>query len=152
MSSAGSAFDLNYRKGLPASLLISVLFLLFASFFTFGRGGFVNPRTAALSAVALGFTGVILFLIFYTGRIYRWRRVFFAAYAVAFAISFVWMTAGDRGHMWLLDRETLYAQAPMCHIVVPMLLLPLLFRQEIIFPVLSTPCPGCSRFLLGFEL
>jgi ferredoxin-type protein NapH len=54
---------------------------------------------------------------------------------VAFAISFVWWTAGDRGHMWLLDRETLYAQAPMCHIVVPMLILPILFKKEIIFPV-----------------
>jgi ferredoxin-type protein NapH len=36
--------------------------------------------------------------------------------------------------MWLLDSETLYAQAPMCHIVVPMLLLPLAFTKEVIFP------------------
>lgn len=100
----------------------------------FGQGGFANPRAAILSSVVLAFFCAILFLIFYTGRIHHWRRIFFSAYAVAFAISFVWMTAGDRGHMWLLDSEALSSQAPMCHIVVPMLILPLLSRKEIIFP------------------
>jgi polyferredoxin len=36
--------------------------------------------------------------------------------------------------MWLLDREVLYAQAPMCHMVVPMLILPMVFNRELIFP------------------
>ncbi len=134
MSSPGVAVEFNYRKDLPASLFITLLFLLFASFFAFGQGGFANLRAALLSSGALVFSCTILFLIFFTGRVHRWRRIFFATYAVAFAISFVWMTAGDRGHMWLLDQETLTSQAPMCHIVVPMLILPLLFNKEIIFP------------------
>ena len=74
-----------------------------------------------------------MFMIFYTGDLYKWRKIFFTSYAVAFAISFVWWTMGDRGHMWLLDSEILYSQAPMCHIVVPMLILPLIFTKEIIF-------------------
>jgi NAD-dependent dihydropyrimidine dehydrogenase PreA subunit len=124
-----------YRKGLPATILITTLFVAFASFFSIGRGGFAGTRSTVLTGIALAFSAVIIFLIFYTGRVDRWRKIFFSAYAVAFAISFVWWTAGDRGHMWLLDKETLYAQAPMCHIVVPMLILPILFKQEIIFPV-----------------
>ncbi len=134
-----------YRKGIPATLFITVLFALFASFFMIGRGGLQDPRSAILSIGALLFPVVILFLIFHTGRVHRWRRVFFAVYAVAFVISFVWGTAGDRGHMWLLDRETLYSQAPMCHIVVPMLILPILFKKEIIFP---TSFSGAGTMIL----
>ncbi len=124
-----------YRKGLPATILVTALFVAFSSFFIFGPGGFGNTRAVILRVIAVAFPALILFLIFHTGRVDRWRRVFFSAYAVAFVISFVWWTMGDRGHMWLLDRESLYAQAPMCHIVVPMLILPILFKKEIIFPV-----------------
>jgi polyferredoxin len=122
------------RKSLQAAVSLAVLHLLFAAFFLFGQNGFRDLRASLLSAATMVFSGAILFLIFFTGRIYYWRRVFFVTYAVAFAISFVWQTMGDRGHMWLLDAETLNAQAPMCHMVVPMLLLPLLFKQEIVFP------------------
>jgi ferredoxin len=135
MSSPGLAPYPYYRKGLPATIFITLLFLLFSAFFTLGRGEVVNLRSAILSGLALAFSALMLFLMFYTGHVDRWRRIFFSAYAVAFAISFIWWTAGDRGHMWLLDREALYAQAPMCHIVVPMLILPILFKKEIIFPV-----------------
>ncbi len=123
------------RKGLPATIFITVLFVLFMIFFTFGPSGFGSMRSVILKGIAVAFPAVIIFLIFHTGRVDRWRRVFFSAYAVAFVISFVWWSMGDRGHMWLLDRESLYAQAPMCHIVVPMLILPILFKKEIIFPV-----------------
>ncbi len=126
--------ETHLRKGLPATLVVTLLFVLFASFFTAGRGGFRDARTSILSGLALAFSSLILFLIFYTGRVDRWRKVFFTTYAVAFAIAFVWWTMGDRGHMWLLDQETLYSKAPMCHIVVPMLILPILFQKELIFP------------------
>ncbi len=124
-----------YRKGLPATLFITVLFVLFASFFIFGPAGFENLRSTILRSASVAFSALIIFLIFHTGQVNRWRRIFFSAYAVAFVISFVWWTMGDRGHMWLLDRESLYAKAPMCHIVVPMLILPVIFKKEIIFPV-----------------
>jgi len=130
----GAALYPYYRKGLPATVFITLLFLAFASFFTMGQGGFASPRSTLLHGIALAFSASILFLIFHTGHVNRWRRVFFSAYAVAFVISFVWWTMGDRGHMWLLDRESLYSQAPMCHIVVPMLILPILFKKEVIFP------------------
>jgi polyferredoxin len=133
------------RKGLPAAALLTGIFLLFTAFFSFGQGGFASLRNVILRSCAIVFSCTILFLIFYTGRVNRWRRVFFVTYAIAFAISFVWMTAGDRGHMWLLDRETLYSQAPMCHIVVPMLILPILFQKEIIFP---TPYTGAGFMIL----
>jgi ferredoxin-type protein NapH len=135
----------RYRKGLPATLVIVLLFAAFGAFSAFGGGGFKDPRTAALTTAALAFFALILFLIFHTGQVHRWRRVFFTTYAVAFVISFVWWTMGDRGHMWLLDEETLYSQAPMCHIVAPMLVLPLLFSKEVIFP---TNLAGASFMLL----
>ncbi len=124
-----------YRKDLPATILITALFVLFTAFFTFGRGGLGDSKLAVLRSLAMAFSALIIFLIFHTGHVDRWRKLFFSAYAVAFVISFVWWTMGDRGHMWLLDRESLSAKAPMCHIVVPMLILPILLKKEIIFPV-----------------
>ena len=123
-----------YRKGLPATVVMTLLFTLFAALLSYGQGGFKDARSAALNLLALSFSSLILFQIFHTGYVHRWRRIFFSTYAVSFAISFVWWTMGDRGHMWLLDAESLYSQAPMCHIVVPMLILPLIFTKEIIFP------------------
>lgn len=134
MTTASAAPYPYYRKGLPATVFITLMFLLFSSFFSLGQGAFSNARSAILHGIVLAFSASILFLIFFTGHVDRWRRIFFSAYAVAFAISFVWWTMGDRGHMWLLDRETLYSQAPMCHIVVPMQILPILFKKELIFP------------------
>jgi polyferredoxin len=120
------------KKGLAAALFISLLFGLFISSFVFGRG-LSDLRTGVISGVVIVFHVFILFMILFTGNLYKWRKIFFTSYAVAFVISFVWYTMGDRGHMWLLDSEILYAQAPMCHIVVPMLLLPIVFMKEVIF-------------------
>jgi ferredoxin-type protein NapH len=120
------------KKGLAATISISLLFGLVVSTFVFGAG-VDNLRTAVISGSVVLYHVFILFMILYTGNLYRWRRIFYSSYAVAFTIAFVWWTMGDRGHMWLLDSETLYAQAPMCHIVVPMLILPIIFFKEIIF-------------------
>jgi ferredoxin-type protein NapH len=120
------------KKGLAAALFISILFGLFVAAFIFG-GGIDNLRTALISGFVISFYVLILFMILYTGNLYTWRKIFFTSYAIAFVISFVWWTMGDRGHMWLLDSEMLYAQAPMCHIVVPMLILPMIFMKEVIF-------------------
>jgi polyferredoxin len=123
------------RKGLPASLFVALLFAGFILFPNLAQGRFNSFRSAVLTGIALAFPVLMLFLILYTGKTHKWRRIFFATYAVAFAISFVWWTMGDRGHMWLLDKEILYSEAPMCHIVVTMLFLPIIFFKEIIFPV-----------------
>lgn len=122
------------QKGWGATIFLTALFLALSLFFNIGQGGLPDLRAGILLGIAMAFSTAILFLILRTGRIHHWRRIFFSTYAVAFAIEFVWWTMGDRGHMWLLDREVLQAQAPMCHIVVPMLLLPLLFTGRIIFP------------------
>jgi hypothetical protein len=120
------------KKSLAAALFISLLFGFFISFLVFGRG-IDNLRTVIIGGLVVIFHVFILFMILYTGNLYKWRKIFFTSYAVAFVISFVWWTMGDRGHMWLLDSELLYSQAPMCHIVVPMLILPIIFTKEVIF-------------------
>ena len=145
MSATAAPPSPPYRKSIQATIFVNLLFLCFSAFFVFGPTGFRDTRATILKIAALGFSSAILFLIFHTGQVNRWRRIFFSTYAVAFAISFVWWTMGDRGHMWLLDREVLYSQAPMCHIVVPMLILPVLFKKEIIFP---TAFAGAGFMLL----
>ncbi|MBN2541265.1 4Fe-4S binding protein [bacterium] len=121
-------------KGLAASLIVTLLFAGFVIFPPLASGKFAETRSAVLYTITLAFPVLMMFLVLHTGRVHRWRRIFFVTYAVAFVISFVWLLMGDRGHMWLLDREFLYAKAPMCHFVVPVLLLPLIFKKEFIFP------------------
>ncbi|NIM16582.1 MAG: 4Fe-4S binding protein [Candidatus Aminicenantes bacterium] len=121
------------RKGLAASIFITLLFAAFILFPNLRRFG--SLRSSILGGIAVAFPAFVMFMLLYTGKTHCWRRIFFTTYAVAFAISFVWMTMGDRGHMWLLDQEVLYSEAPMCHMVVPMLALPIVFFKEIIFPV-----------------
>ena len=128
-------FNHSHEKSLAASLFISTLFLVFIAFPAVGQGAFSSLKKSILGGITLLFPTLIIFLIFFTGKIYRWRKIFFITYAIAFAISFVWWTMGDRGHMWLLDSEILYSQTPMCHFVVPMLILPLVFTKELIFPI-----------------
>ncbi len=135
MKPAAKRFKPFLKKGLPASLFLSLLFLVFITLPMMGQGNFGELKKGILTGITLVFFALIIFLIFYTGNIYRWRRIFFTTFAVAFAISFVWWTMGDRGHMWLLDQEALYSQTPMCHFVVPMLILPLIFTKELIFPI-----------------
>jgi polyferredoxin len=82
----------------------------------------------------LGFTGAMFFLMMYSGNVHKWRNLFFMVYAVFFTITFIWDLLESRGHIWLLDTDVLSQGAPMCHIVVPMLLLPLAAGKGIIFP------------------
>jgi ferredoxin-type protein NapH len=121
-------------KKISTCIFLTFLFAIFLGFFLFGNGGFGSIRNGIIKGVVFIFHVFIFFMIFYTGKTNKWRKIFFTAYAIAFVISFVWWTMGDRGHMWLLDSEILYSQTPMCHIVVPMLLLPIFFTGKIIFP------------------
>ncbi len=123
------------QKGLPATIVILALYLSFALLIQLGQGGFASWRDGLVEGATLAYLGFLLFMMLRTGRVDRWRKIFFTSYAVMFAIQFVWWTMGDRGHMWLMDKEILSAQAPMCHMVAPMLLLPLVFFREVIFPV-----------------
>ena len=127
--------ELPSRKGLPASLVVLALYLAFTLLIQLGQGGFESRREGLIGGATLAFLGFLLFMMLRTGRVHRWRKIFFTTYAVMFVIQFVWWSMGDRGHMWLLDGEILSAQAPMCHMVAPMLLLPLVFFREVIFPV-----------------
>ena len=134
MEVKNSQLNNYHRKGLPATIFITLLSTSFILLYALAQGIFSDLRSGILGGITLGFTSFIMFMILYTGKINRWRKIFFIVYAVGFAISFVWGVMGDRGHMWLLDKEILYSEAPMCLMVVHMLLLPMLFKGEIIFP------------------
>lgn len=121
-----------HQKGLPASIFITLFFAAFMVLISLGNG-FDDTRTIWLFGVALAFSSLMIFQMFRSGKINYWRRIFFTTYAVAFVIEFVCWTMGDRGHMWLLDSEMLQAAAPMCHMVVPMSLLPMALTKNTIF-------------------
>lgn len=114
--------------------MLTAAFLALNVFPLINFGILARPRSAVLVGLVLGFCSLMLFLTFYTGKIGRYRRIFFISLAVGFAIHFVWFAIGDRGHMWSLDQDLLYSTVPMCHIAVPEMLLPILLKREIVFP------------------
>jgi ferredoxin/heme/copper-type cytochrome/quinol oxidase subunit 4 len=85
-------------------------------------------------AVTYCFLNLTFFLMLRTGKTDRWRAPVFVAYAVAFVISFISHLVAARGSMALTEANILRAQAPFCHIVIPMTLIPGLLNRTIIFP------------------
>ncbi|MBN1755066.1 4Fe-4S binding protein [bacterium] len=122
------------KKSITATIIIVILFGILNLFVAYSAGGYSTLRSGILYSTVIAFALFVMFMIFFTGKVGKWRAVFFITYAVGFTISFVWMLAGDRGHMWLLDSELLYAEAPMCHFVIPMLILPIIIKRVFIFP------------------
>jgi ferredoxin-type protein NapH len=122
-----------HKKGIPATLVIVLVYLAFSLFIQ--GGNFTTLKTGIPYGIALLFTGFILFRLCISGKVNTWRNIFFCTYALVFVISFLWdIVVVGRGHMWLLDQEALSAEAPMCHIVSVMDMLPLILRRVNVFP------------------
>lgn len=136
---------LTAQKSLTAAIIITLLFILVMFLGLFGHETFTTLKSRLIAGTILAYFSLLLFMMLYSGNINRWRKLFFTTYAVFFAVGFIWYTMGDRGHMWLLDSEMLYSQAPMCHMVAPVLILPLLFLKRFIF---FTPLASGLSFMI----
>lgn len=114
---------------LPVSIILTALFGLSLAFFGNYSGG------ASLYTLFYGtFLSALLFLIFYTGRINPWRRIFFVTIALMFFPSFIHQLIVERGHMTIDASQFVNAETPFCHLVIPQTLIPLIFKRTVIFP------------------
>lgn len=134
MDTKNPPFNNQRRKGLAAVIFITLLFAGCIILSASSQGGFANLEKTILYGIAIGFSCFVIFMILYTGRINPWRKIFFIVYAIGFTVSYAWATIESHGHMWLTDKYVLNAELTMCHFVVPMLFLPMVFKGEIIFP------------------
>lgn len=93
-----------------------------------GTGGRIAPWI--FSAFALG----VFFLLMHTREISRWRRIYTASLAVAFAISFMGTLIDERGSVSIPASSIVNSETPFCHIVIPLALIPYALTETVIFP------------------
>ena len=119
----------------PLNAFLIALPMMVVTFVTIaGRHGPAGAAHAASVAIAFVFFNLLFFLMVYKGRTDRYRAVLFIVYAVAFVISFISQVVEVRGTMALSEANILRAEAPFCHIVIPMTLIPAALTRTLIFP------------------
>ena len=90
------------------------------------------PRTAAL--LAMGFMTVLFFRMMKTGRTHRYRRIFFVSLGLLFPVGFIANLFALRGSMSLHLESLVTGGTPMCHLVVPMVVVGAAVKRTLLFP------------------
>jgi ferredoxin-type protein NapH len=123
------------RPGLAKTALLCLPMALLTFMMLSGGGGLPQspPGMFALAVTYLGFNA-LFFLMLRTGITDRYRAVIFVTFSVAFVISFISHLIEARGTMALTSETMLAGGTPFCHMVIPMILIPLAFTKTVIFP------------------
>ena len=131
------------------SLLLSFVMLLFLSTFIVSRN-IPNPPWFAASSAWTMFLVFVTFMILKTGKIYKYRALFFSIYAFSFVFTFIMHLIETRGSM-ALTRDIIAAnETPLCPVAIPMLIVPALVKHVLIFPakLIGGPYGGFIPVLL----
>jgi polyferredoxin len=123
----GSAFSL------AASIILSVFMALNVYMFIIARS-LGDPLHFAGSLIWGSAIVVLYFLMLYTGKVSRYRKIFFVSFALLFAPTFIAILFETRGHMFLSEADMLRNEVPYCHIVTPLIALPSLLQKGVTFP------------------
>ncbi|MBN2281944.1 MAG: 4Fe-4S binding protein [Candidatus Marinimicrobia bacterium] len=73
-------------------------------------------------------------MILKTGKISKYRSLFFTIFAFSFILMFVTNLLEERGSMALTAEIIANNETPLCPIAIPMLILPAVFKNTLIFP------------------
>ena len=122
------------RRSFPKAFFLSLPMMLLTFAMLTGGKPISGPSQIVAFLLTYCFLNLFFFLMIYTGKTDRWRAPVFSAYSVAFVISFVTHLLEARGSMALSEANILRAQAPFCHMVIPMTLIPGALTKTIIFP------------------
>ena len=99
------------------------------------RGRFPEATLEGVSiTISLVFMATIFFLMQFSGKTYKYRKLFFVMVAVCFPIPFISHYIEIRGSMTFNMDEILSSTIPFCHLVIPMIIAPAALTKTIIFP------------------
>jgi polyferredoxin len=133
LSEGGQAPERGRRSPL-AAFLICLPMMVLTFMMLFGRQRPVGAMQDIAFAATFVFFNLMFFLMVYRQRTERYRAVLFIVYAVAFVISFISQMVELRGTMALTQANILRAEAPFCHIAIPMTLIPAALNKTLVFP------------------
>jgi ferredoxin-type protein NapH len=137
------------KKTITTSIIVSFVMLAILSIFIL-TPHLAHPVKSIISAVWMLTLAALTFLILKTGKTSRYRSIFFIIFAFSFVLSFVAGLIEERGNLALTQEIVDKKETPLCPVAIPQLILPLLFRQELIFPtkVFGGPYGGFIAILL----
>jgi ferredoxin-type protein NapH len=137
------------KKTITTSTVVSFLMLVILSIFIL-TPQLAHPIKSVISAVWMLALTVLTFLMLKTGKTSRYRSIFFIIFAFSFVLSFVAGLIEERGSMALTQEIVDKKETPLCPVAIPQLILPLLFRQELIFPtkIFGGPYGGFVAIML----
>lgn len=118
-----------------ATTLLLCLPMALLTFVMLSGGGLPSglPRLIAFAFTYLGLNGLFVLMV-RTGATDRYRAIIFVTFAVSFVISFISHLIEARGTMALTSQTMLAGGTPFCHMVIPMILIPLAVTKTVIFP------------------
>ncbi len=116
-----------------SAVFLTALLSFFLAFMLIG-GNLRNPAMMKAGAVYLVFLIVLAYLMFRTGQTSRYRSIFFSVFAIAFVLNFVPMLLETRGSIMLTEKDIANLDTPLCHLTIPMLILPGMVYGVLIFP------------------
>ncbi|WPC44175.1 4Fe-4S binding protein [Clostridium sp. JS66] len=80
------------------------------------------------------FINILFFLMVYTKKTYKYRKIFFVTYALLFAVSFMTNLIEVRGSIFYNESTFINGETPFCHMVIPMIIIPAALTKTIVFP------------------
>jgi len=117
----------------PTTIFLTGLMFIFLAFMILGQFQ-KSPKMMAAGGAYLIFLTVLTYLIYRTGRVSRYRSIFFSVYAIGFALNFIPALLETRGHIALTTQDISKLDTPLCHLTIPMLILPGIVYGLLIFP------------------
>lgn len=115
--------------------LVLSLPMLFLTLLMLTQGKFPTVLSKQMALLlSYGFINAIFFLMLYTGKTDKYRAIFFITASLCFVLSFITNMIEGRGSMSFTASTSLDGGNPLCPLVIPMLILPAVLTQTIIFP------------------
>jgi len=114
---------------MAATLFFSAFMAVIVWFFVLAGNG-----ASAAAWIYSAFLVTLFFRMLQTGRISKYRRIFLVTFAVFFMISFIGILLDERGSMSIGADTVQNSEIPFCHIVVPIIMIPLAITKTVIFP------------------
>lgn len=122
------------KKIIKALAACIPIILLSFVLLTGGKGLSKEPLMKASFFIGYAFINLMFFLMVYTKKIYRYRKIFFVTYALLFVVTFMTNLVEVRGSIFYNQSTFIAGETPFCHIVIPMIIIPAALTKTIIFP------------------
>ena len=141
--------------GTGRALLLSMPIILLAAFLVIGGNAQSGDPVRLVIAIAVWLAvSVVFFFMLRSGKTHRYRSILFIVLAFTFSFTFILNLIETRGSMSLSAENIIGGEAPFCHLVIPMVLVPAAVTRTIIFPgsVLALRCGPMLVLWIGASL